>query len=265
MAPNQVAEIVILNNESDQAQPLENSSAHCHEGGPEKKINVANKRQISLNINLSKNKTCCSPGATCNEAELLSALTMLSVIIFSLNFMLRCEKWTSAVYIALTYSLHCPFAMIHHLNLGLGDPNEGQVKIGLVYRRLDYTCIQLDSLVSILILSQSNILSILSVLVNLYFIVRIWLHQKRPQEPNFTYQGIGAFGVVLGIISKGAYFDALMAMLGFYLCFDLVFFERLGHKYSHGAMHLALVVPFFFIFHASSPEMMSWHSTHFVF
>jgi len=66
MAPNQVAEIVILNNESDQAQPLENSSAHCHEGGPEKKINVANKRQISLNISKSTlSFNFCSCCRTC--------------------------------------------------------------------------------------------------------------------------------------------------------------------------------------------------------
>jgi len=204
----------------------------------------------------NKVSRCCNPGSTCREAEFLNALSMLAPLVVSLCFVWKENSWQSCL-IATEAFLHSLFSISHHLNLALGDPEEGQVKKGLMLRRLDYTFIQLDSVVLAFTMSGSFVYGVMSVLINLYFIFTIWTDSRRPQQPNLLYHAFAGVICIGAAIIKGSYFDALVVASGFYVAFDFTRFQRIGHKYSHALFHLVLGPQLLLMIVISSPDVFS--------
>jgi len=62
-----------------------------------------------------------------DQTELINAITMLGPSLVTLAYLPYVPAFDSyALLVFIHCFVHMPFSMIHHTNMGLGDPNEGQ-------------------------------------------------------------------------------------------------------------------------------------------
>mmetsp|Transcript_3243 Transcript_3243/g.4250 ORF Transcript_3243/g.4250 Transcript_3243/m.4250 type:complete len:189 (+) Transcript_3243:427-993(+) len=150
--------------------------------------------------------------------------------------------------------VHMPFSMMHHTNLGLGDPNEGQVGMGLVFRRLDYSFIHVACIMLSYGLSRSELFGFFALLVNGWFIYKIWSYdvkKRGPQDPDVNGVVITVALYIFSMLIRGSFCDFILGALMMASAFVVFKFNLLGPKYSHPAMHVLLGTPqIFFMAHS---------------
>ncbi|CAM9515882.1 unnamed protein product [Heterosigma akashiwo] len=197
-----------------------------------------------------------------DQAELMSALTMISPSLVSMAYFLQRTgpmDWY-AWFTFLNTFIHMPFSMAHHTNLALGDPNEGQVGWGLLFRRLDYTFIHVACAMLAYGLSRSELFGLAALIVNGYYIYKIFSHDVKtmgPQSPNVNGVVVTVGMYIMCISYYGRMIDCVMGAVMMASAFIVFKFNLLGDKYSHPAMHVLLGTPQIF-FMAHSVDFLSF-------
>jgi len=189
-----------------------------------------------------------------DQTELINAITMMGPSLVTLAYLPYVPTFDTYALLVFTHCfVHMPFSMIHHTNMGLGDPNEGQAGLGLIFRRLDYSFIHVACILLSFGLSRSNNFGMLSIFINGWFIMKIWHYDVKksgPQEPPVTGVALTVTLYIFSMLIHGQYIDFILSavMMGLAL---LVFKVNLLGEHSHPAMHVCLALPqFFFLSHA---------------
>lgn len=197
-----------------------------------------------------------------DQAEFMSAITMVSPSLVSLAFALqRTGPWDMyAWFTFLNTFVHMPFSMMHHFNLGFGDPNEGQVGWGLVFRRLDYSFIHVACVMLSYGLSRSEVFGAIALLVNGYYIFKIWTYDMAngPQDPNVNGVVVTVAMYIFSIAYYGRFCDFILGAVMMASAFIVFKFNLLGEKYSHPAMHVLLGTPQIFFMAHSIDLLCAW-------
>lgn len=192
--------------------------------------------------------------------ELINAVTMIAPSLVTLSYVPFINELDAYGWLVFSHCfVHMPFSVMHHTNMGLGDPNLGQVGWGLIFRRLDYTFIHVACVMLSFGLSRSILFGILCIFINGWFVYKVWTYsveKSGPHYPPLTGIGLTVSLYIFSMLFNGLYMDFFLGASMMSVCLFLVKTNILG-DFSHPAMHIAMALPqFFFLSHASS--LKSW-------
>jgi len=205
----------------------------------------------------TKRKSTPFTEKTFDQKEFINAFTMLAPSLLTMAYYVHARNLDIfAKFVFLGCVVHMPFSVMFHTFLGLNSPDDAQAGLGLIFRRLDYSFIHVASIMLSFGLSRSFHFGFLSILINGWFIFKIWsfnVKKQGPHNPPVLGVGICVSMYVLSMLFYGYRSDFFFGSLFMSIAFLTYKFKLIGGAYSHAAMHVALALPqFFFLSHSAS-------------